>query len=162
MAIKISLAQLKSGPELIYTVLRTTARWELAPWDLRFDVTEATLAQTKWTHNDALPRLRELGVTIAIDDFGVGMQSFERLKDLPVDVIKIDGSFIRNVTQRGKDYALVQASAAVARAFGAQTVAEFVQDEETVVCLRELDIDWIQGYLVSQPEPLGEVLARLN
>ena len=52
MAIKLSLAQLKSGPELIYDVLRTTARWELAPWDLRFDVTEATLAQTKWTHND--------------------------------------------------------------------------------------------------------------
>ena len=70
MAIKLSLAQLKSGPELIYNVLRTTARWELAPWDLRFDVTEATLAQTKWTHNDALPRLRELGVSIAIDDFG--------------------------------------------------------------------------------------------
>ena len=48
--------QLKSGPDLIYDVLRTTALWNLCPWDLRFDVTEATLAQTKWTHNDVLPR----------------------------------------------------------------------------------------------------------
>ena len=127
-----------------------------------FEITETTAISNTALAGQLLEELRAQGCTIAIDDFGVGMQSFERLKDLPVDVIKIDGSFIRNVAQRGKDYALVQASAAVARAFGAQTVAEFVQDEETVVCLRELDIDWIQGYLVSQPEPLGEVLARLN
>lgn len=127
-----------------------------------FEITETTAISNTALAGQLLEELRAQGCTIAIDDFGVGMQSFERLKDLPVDVIKIDGSFIRNVAQRGKDYALVQASAAVARAFGAQTVAEFVQDEETVVCLRELGIDWIQGYLVSQPEPLGEVLARVN
>ncbi|MGG2023608.1 EAL domain-containing protein [Pseudomonas sp. S8] len=96
MAIKISLAQLKSGPELIYTVLRTTARWELAPWDLRFDVTEATLAQTKWTHNDALPRLRELGVTIAIDDFGTEYSSFDYLKTYRVNQLKLAQSVIDN------------------------------------------------------------------
>ena len=94
MAIKLSLAQLKSGPELIYDVLRTTARWELAPWDLRFDVTEATLAQTKWTHNDALPRLRELGVTIAIDDFGTEYSSFDYLKTYRVNHLKLAQSFV--------------------------------------------------------------------
>ncbi|MDT3314313.1 EAL domain-containing protein [Pseudomonas sp. rhizo66] len=94
MAIKLSLAQLKSGPELIYNVLRTTARWELAPWDLRFDVTEATLAQTKWTHNDALPRLRELGVSIAIDDFGTEYSSFDYLKTYRVNHLKLAQSFV--------------------------------------------------------------------
>lgn len=125
-----------------------------------FEITETAAISNTALAGQLLEELRAQGCTIAIDDFGVGMQSFERLKDLPVDVIKIDGSFIRNVAQRGKDYALVEASVAVARAFGAQTVAEFVQDEETVVCLRELGIDWIQGYLVAKPEPLGEVLAR--
>ncbi|POA47538.1 two-component system response regulator [Pseudomonas sp. MPR-ANC1] len=99
IAIKLSLAQLKSGPELIYDVLRTTARWELAPWDLRFDVTEATLAQTKWTHNDVLPRLRELGVTIAIDDFGTEYSSFDYLKTYRVNHLKLAQSFIDSATQ---------------------------------------------------------------
>ncbi|MBC8999013.1 EAL domain-containing protein [Pseudomonas sp. N40(2020)] len=99
IAIKLSLAQLKSGHELIYDVLRTTARWELAPWDLRFDVTEATLAQTKWTHNDALPRLRELGVTIAIDDFGTEYSSFDYLKTYRVNHLKLAQRFIDSAAQ---------------------------------------------------------------
>ncbi|QXI16820.1 GGDEF/EAL domain-containing response regulator [Pseudomonas hamedanensis] len=99
MAIKLSLAQLKSGPELIYDVLRTTARWELAPWDLRFDVTEATLAQTKWTHNDVLPRLRELGVTIAIDDFGTEYSSFDYLKTYRVNHLKLAQTFIDSASR---------------------------------------------------------------
>ncbi|MHA3736496.1 GGDEF/EAL domain-containing response regulator [Pseudomonas sp. Eth.TT006] len=99
MAIKVSLAQLKSGPELIYDVLRTTARWSLAPWDLRFDVTEATLAQTKWTHNDLLPRLRELGVTIAIDDFGTEYSSFDWLKTYRVNHLKLAQNLIASAAQ---------------------------------------------------------------
>ena len=99
MAIRISLAQLKSGPELIYDVLRTTARWELAPWDLRFDVTEATLAQTKWTHNDVLPRLSELGVKIAIDDFGTEYSSFDYLKTYRVNHLKLSQSLIDSAAQ---------------------------------------------------------------
>ncbi|NYH10148.1 putative bifunctional diguanylate cyclase/phosphodiesterase [Pseudomonas moraviensis] len=99
MAIKISLAQLKTGPELIYDVLRIAARWELAPWDLRFDVTEATLAQTKWTHNDALPRLRELGVTIAIDDFGTEYSSFDWLQTYRVNHLKLTQSLIDHAAQ---------------------------------------------------------------
>lgn len=99
MAIKISLAQLKTGPELIYDVLRIAARWELAPWDLRFDVTEATLAQTKWTHNDALPRLRELGVTIAIDDFGTEYSSFDWLQTYRVNHLKLSQSLIDHAAQ---------------------------------------------------------------
>ena len=129
---------------------------------LCFEITETAAISSTVVASQLLNELRRQGCSIAIDDFGVGMQSFERLKELPVDTIKIDGSFIRNVAQRGKDYALVQASVAVARAFGAQTVAEFVEDEETVSCLRELGVDWIQGYLVSQPQPLGEVLAAAS
>lgn len=99
MALKISLAQLKSGPELIYEVLRATARWELAPWDLRFDVTEATLAQTTWSRNDVLPRLRELGVRIAIADFGTEYSSFDYLKTYRVNHLKLGHGFIRGAAE---------------------------------------------------------------
>ena len=79
--------------------------------------------------------------------------------ELPVDVIKIDGSFVRNVAQLGKDYAVVQASVAVAKAFGAATVAEFVEDEDTEFCLRRLGVQRVQGYLYGKPRPLAEVLS---
>ena len=88
------------------------------------------------------------------------MQSFGRLKELPVDLIKIDGSFIRNVTQRGKDHAMVEATVVVARAFGAKTVAEYVEDEATLRCLRELGVDWVQGYLIGRPVPIGRGKSR--
>ena len=103
-----------------------------------------------------LAALRARGCSVAIDDFGVGMQSFERLRELPVDLIKIDGSFVRNVASYGKDHALVQASVAVARAFGAKTVAEYVEDDATVECLRELGVDWMQGYLIAEPMPIAQ------
>ena len=124
MAIKLSLAQLKSGPELIYNVLRTTARWELAPWDLRFDVTEATLAQTKWTHNDALPRLRELGVSIAIDDFGTEYSSFDYLKTYRVNHLKLAQSFVDSAAHDVAGANALRAIVNFARDLGIGIIAE--------------------------------------
>lgn len=127
---------------------------------LCFEVTETAAISSTASASQLLTDLRAKGCRIAIDDFGTGMQSFVRLKELPVDIIKIDGSFIRNVTQRGKDHALVQASVAVAEAFGAETVAEFVEDEETADCLREMGVQWMQGHLYSPPLPLAAMLAE--
>ena len=86
------------------------------------------------------------------------MQSFARLKELPVDIIKIDGSFVRNLTRDTRDYAMVQASVVVARACGAEVVAEYVEDEATAGCLRQLGVHWAQGYLYARPMPLQEGL----
>jgi EAL domain-containing protein (putative c-di-GMP-specific phosphodiesterase class I) len=127
---------------------------------LIFEITETAAILQASNARALLDRLRVRGCLIAIDDFGVGMQSFERLKTLPVDMIKIDGSFVRNVTAGGKDHAVVQACVAVARAFGAQTVAEFVEDTATADCLHALGVDWVQGYLISPPYPLQALLAR--
>jgi len=129
---------------------------------LCFEVTETAAISSTALASQLLTDLRAKGCLIAIDDFGTGMQSFVRLKELPVDIIKIDGSFIRNVAQRGKDYALVQASVAVAEAFGAETVAEFVENEETADCLRQMGVQWMQGYLYSAPVPLAELLASTS
>jgi len=127
MAIRISLAQLKSGPELIYDVLRTTARWELASWDLRFDVTEATLAQTKWTHNDVLPRLSELGVKIAIDDFGTEYSSFDYLKTYRVNHLKLAQSLIDSAAQDEGSANTLRAIVNFARDLAIDISAEGVQ-----------------------------------
>ncbi|GGD35067.1 EAL domain-containing protein [Pseudoxanthomonas indica] len=128
---------------------------------LCFEVTETAAISSTAMASRLLRDLRARGCQVAIDDFGTGMQSFARLKELPVDIIKIDGSFIRNVAQRGSDYALVQATVAVAGVFGAETVAEFVEDRITAECLGELDVDWVQGDLYSPPLPLSEVLANV-
>ncbi|WP_454829360.1 EAL domain-containing protein [Pseudoxanthomonas wuyuanensis] len=153
-----------TGQSLASTSFRMELRALLADSPLPlsalcFEVTETAAISSTASASQMLAELRACGCRIAIDDFGTGMQSFARLKELPVDIIKIDGSFIRNVAARGKDYALVQASVAVAEAFGAATVAEFVENTEIEACLRELGVHWVQGYLYAAPKPLSEVLA---
>jgi diguanylate cyclase (GGDEF)-like protein/PAS domain S-box-containing protein len=130
IAINLSLAQLKSGPDLIYDVLRTTARWNLCPWDLRFDVTEATLAQTKWSHNDVLPRLRELGVKIAIDDFGTEYSSFDYLKTYQINHLKIAQNFIDNAIRDPASATTLRAIINFAREMGIGVIAEGVETQE--------------------------------
>ena len=126
---------------------------------LCFEITENAVITSEAHTRSFLDDLRQRGCRIAIDDFGKGMQSFARLKELPVDIIKIDGSFVRHVAERGRDYALVEASVSIARAFDAETVAEFVETEATADCLRELGVQWMQGYLHAKPKPLAEMLA---
>ncbi|WP_416195205.1 EAL domain-containing protein [Pseudomonas sp. DC1.2] len=151
IAIKLSLAQLKSGAELIYDVLRTTARWELCPWDLRFDVTEATLAQTKWTHNDVLPRLRELGVKIAIDDFGTEYSSFDYLKTYQVNHLKLTQAFIDNAAQDPDSANTLLAIINFARDVGIGIIAEGVETQEQRTSLMATGSPMnAQGYFFSK------------
>jgi EAL domain-containing protein (putative c-di-GMP-specific phosphodiesterase class I) len=135
-------------------------RFALSPRQLCFEVTE-TAAITHADESVALfAGLHERGCQISIDDFGVGFQSFERLKQIPVDVIKIDGSFVRDMTRSPRDLEMVRATVMVARAFNAETVAEYVQDAETAEALRVLQVDWGQGYHFALPRALDEVLLR--
>ncbi|ETD38818.1 GGDEF/EAL domain-containing response regulator [Pseudomonas chlororaphis] len=130
IAIHLSLVQLKTGSELIYDVLRTTARWGLCPWDLRFDVTEGTLAQTKWTHNDILPRLCELGVKIAIDDFGTEYSSFDYLKTYRVNHLKLAQRFLDSASSDPDNAMTLRAILNFAREVGIGVTAEGVETQE--------------------------------
>lgn len=125
---------------------------------LCFEITETAAIAYAQESARLFARLRERGCHIAIDDFGVGYQSFERLKQIPVDLIKIDGSFVRAMRQSARDLELVRASVRVARAFGAQTAAEFVGDAGTAELLRRLRVDWIQGDHVGRAAPIDAVL----
>jgi diguanylate cyclase (GGDEF)-like protein/PAS domain S-box-containing protein len=130
IAVNLSLAQIKSGHELVRDVAETIAKWGLAPSDLEFDVTEATLAQTKWTRNDVLPQLRELGVKIAIDDFGTEYSSFDYLKTYRVNHLKIAQSFISAATADPDSATTIRAIINFARELGIGIIAEGVETQE--------------------------------
>jgi EAL domain-containing protein (putative c-di-GMP-specific phosphodiesterase class I) len=100
-----------------------------------------------------LRRLRELGITIAIDDFGTGQASFAYLKRFPVDTLKIDRSFIRDLSDRSSDKSIVMAILLIARELRLRTIAEGVETVEQRDFLREHGCDAMQGYLISRPVP---------
>jgi EAL domain-containing protein (putative c-di-GMP-specific phosphodiesterase class I) len=101
-------------------------------------------------------QLKKLGCSFALDDFGTGMSSFEYLSKLPVDKIKIDGSFIRGLTPESRNYAIVRAVVSIAEAFSLQTVAEFVETEEILELLTELGVTYAQGHIVRAAQPIAE------
>lgn len=129
----------------------------VAPSVLCFELTETAIIAR---HEQAARLIRELhalGCSLALDDFGSGMQNFSRLRQLPVEMIKIDGQFVRQAAQRRSDFEIVRAAVAVARAHGLETVAEHVEDAAADRCMRELGVDWGQGYHYARPVPLAEV-----
>lgn len=97
--------------------------------------------------------IKELGCGFVLDDFGVGFSSFYYLRELPVDVVKIDGSFIRNLSESSDDLILVNALCSVARGFGKKITAEFVESAEILSLIEKMDIDYAQGYYIGKPAP---------
>jgi EAL domain-containing protein (putative c-di-GMP-specific phosphodiesterase class I) len=107
-----------------------------------------------------IERVRGLGVRVALDDFGAGASSWGYLKALRVDYLKIDGQFVRDVVDDALDEAAVRSFVEVARVLGARTVAEFVDRPEVLARVRQMGVDYAQGYLLHRPEPLVAVLGR--
>jgi diguanylate cyclase (GGDEF)-like protein len=105
--------------------------------------------------------LRERGCTISLDDFGAGLSSFAYLKNFTVDSLKIDGSFIRDITDNRISESMVAAITQVAKVMELQTVAEYVESEETRKLITELGVDFAQGHTVGRPAPLEDALAGL-
>lgn len=124
---------------------------------LCFEITERAITGGLAQVRPLLDGLSQRGCLIALDDFGTGMQSFERLQQLPIDLVKIDGTFVRNVAGNPRDRDLVQAMVTIARAYQAETVAEYVEDAGILAVLEELQVDWIQGYHVGRPVPLASL-----
>jgi diguanylate cyclase (GGDEF)-like protein len=124
---------------------------------LCFEITETEAVTNLTVAKHFISSLKALGCRFALDDFGVGMSSFSYLKHLDVDYVKIDGSFVRNMTTDNVDVATVQAINSLAHGMGKKTVAEFVGDEKTVTLLQKLGVDYGQGYALGKPVPLLHV-----
>jgi len=140
IAVNLSLFQLKSGQELVRDVTETLGKWGLAPSDLEFDVTEATLAQLPWTQNPILPQLRELGVKIAIDDFGSEYSSFDYVRAYRVNHLKVAQSFINRSTTDPESAATIRAIVNFARDVGIVVIAQGVETEQQRDLLTLTDI----------------------
>ncbi|WP_187265977.1 EAL domain-containing protein [Alkalisalibacterium limincola] len=129
-------------------------RTDVDPEQIVFEVTETSALVNLTATARLLARLKAAGVSFALDDFGSGMSSLGYLKHLPVDYLKIDGLFIRNIATDRVDCAMVEAIAKVASVMGIQTVAEFVETQDVMDLLAGIGIDFAQGYGVHVPEPL--------
>jgi EAL domain-containing protein (putative c-di-GMP-specific phosphodiesterase class I) len=121
---------------------------------LCFEVTETAALTHMERAMSFIHRMRALGCKFALDDFGSGMSSFGYLKQLPVDLVKIDGSFIRDIQTDPMSLSIVRALTEICHQAKVQVVAEFVENAEIATVLRELGVDFGQGYGLHRPEPL--------
>lgn len=126
---------------------------------LCFEITETAAVRNLADAAGFISDLRDLGIRIALDDFGAGASSFGYLKSLPVDYLKIDGQFVRDLQEDRLDAAAVRCFAEVARIMGIQTVAEFVETPEVLDRLQEIGVDFAQGWLLHRPVPIAELFA---
>lgn len=120
---------------------------------ITFEITETAAVANYEQTREMIMKLRELGCMFALDDFGAGFNSFRHLREFPVDYIKIDGSFIRNLAKDTVDQSLVRSMIDIARTLGKKTVAEFVEDRATLEMLRDWGADYAQGYHIGKPQP---------
>ncbi len=151
-----------SGKSFLDTELLPIIKKELTaanvdPVNLIFEITETSCIENIATAQNFIISLKNLGCRFALDDFGIGFSSFNYLKHLPVDYLKIDGSFIHNLINDQVDQHIVRAMVEVARGLGKKTVAEFVEDGETVNLLREFGVNYAQGYYIGKPHMMFEL-----
>ena len=142
--------------------VRTEAKQRGIPRGLlSFEFTETAAIRNLVATRRFIERMKDIGARIALDDFGTGLSSLMHLKELAIDQIKIDGSFIRDVLTDPRSQALVRALAHIADSLGLETVAEFVESEEVATRLRGLGVRLAQGYLYGRPRPLAQYLSPL-
>jgi diguanylate cyclase (GGDEF)-like protein/PAS domain S-box-containing protein len=134
----------------------------LPPAVVTLEITETALINNLNTASGIIDRIRAAGCRIALDDFGIGLSSFGYLRAFRVDCIKIEGSFVRNICESAIDLAIVKSINGIAQEISAETVAEFVEDEAILQRLREIGVDYAQGYAIGRPQDLGEVIAELD
>ena len=144
-------------PRFVQSLLATYPR--VLPQQVCFEVTETAAVSNLAATACAMQQLVDQGFRFALDDFGSGMASFAYLRQLPVQYVKIDGEFVRDILSDPVDDAMVQAVAKVARTMGIQTVAEFVESRAIQERLLALGVDYGQGFGLDYPRPLAEVLA---
>ncbi|HEX9628086.1 MAG TPA: EAL domain-containing protein [Acidiferrobacterales bacterium] len=145
-------AQTLTSRGIIEIITEKLADTGLDPRALTFEVTETAAIADMNTAVTFLSNLQSLGCHTALDDFGSGMSSFAYLRDLPVDIVKIDGRFVKNLPHSPVDQAMVRAMNDIAHALGKQTVAEFVGDEACVGILAGIGVDYGQGFHLGKPE----------
>ena len=130
----------------------------IPPQKICFEITE-TVAITNLSRTSTfIEGLKTRGCRFSLDDFGSGLSSFAYLKNLPVDFLKIDGVFVKDIPDDPLDLAMVKSINEIGHIMGKQTIAEFVENDIILDKLREIGVDYVQGYKFGLPRPIGDML----
>jgi diguanylate cyclase (GGDEF)-like protein/PAS domain S-box-containing protein len=138
------------------------AYYQIPPPMICFEVTETFAISNLNKAIQFIHALKQLGCSFALDDFGSGMSSLTYLKNLPVDYVKIDGYFVRNILEDPVNAAMIEAINKLTHVIGLQTIAEFVENEQILHKVQELGVDYVQGYGIAKPTPLVGNLINMS
>lgn len=160
LSVNISAYQLRN-PTFIDLVKEVILRHNILPGWMHFELTETSLMSTDGVALEVLEALRELGITLAIDDFGKGYSSLTYLRHLPVEMLKIDRSFILGILDSAEDRSIIESISSLAAGLGLKVVAEGVETDAHFSSVRDSRCDAFQGYLFSRPVPFEDFIAIL-
>gem|GEM_PF-3279058 len=144
--------------DLLKAITELIAQYEVDPRCLVFEITETVAMINVRQSRRFIESIKALGCKMALDDFGSGMSSFSYLKNLEVDYVKLDGSFVRNLYEDPVHYEMVRSINGVTKVMGRQCIAEFVENEAVVEALCEIGVAYAQGYHIHKPEPLENII----
>jgi EAL domain-containing protein (putative c-di-GMP-specific phosphodiesterase class I) len=159
MAVNLSSLQFEEQ-DLCKKIAQALRDTSMDPRYLELELTEGIVMRDAGTTIAALQRLKQLGLRLAIDDFGTGYSSLSYLKRFPIDTVKIDRAFVRDLAENSDDAAIVTAIIAMAHSLKLRALAEGVETRQQLAFLQQQGCDEFQGYLVSKPVP-AEDLAQL-
>lgn len=132
--------------------------YEIDPKLICFEITETTAIGNIQAATDFIHKLKDIGCLFSLDDFGSGFSSFNYLKNLPVDFLKIDGIFVKDMDEDSVNRAMVEAINSLGQVIGLKTIAEFVRNADIIDELRKIGVDYIQGYEIGRPKPISELI----
>ncbi len=159
----INLSGLSLGKqEIVQNIIELSKRFNISPGLICFEITETAALSNMEQSKKFINVLREKGFCFALDDFGTGTSTFTYLKNLPVDYLKIDGSFIKEIIDDQFAQAVVSSITQVSRVRNLLTIAEYVENKEILQCIKGIGVDFAQGYGVGKPASLKETLMSLS
>jgi EAL domain-containing protein (putative c-di-GMP-specific phosphodiesterase class I) len=159
MSINLSGSSL-ADDSILGFVKDALARHSVPPSSVCFEITETAAIANLDCAIRFINELRQLGCLFALDDFGSGLSSFSYLRNLPVNYLKIDGSFIRGLDTDPVNAAMVNAIVQLGKVMGIETIAEFVENETILQLLTEIGVDYAQGYGIARPRPLDAAVTE--
>ena len=139
-------------------MLEKFSEGRVAPSQICFEITETAAIANLGSAIHFIKTLKARGCRFALDDFGSGLSSFAYLKTLPVDFLKIDGLFVKDIVDDAINLAMVKSINEIGQVMGKRTIAEFVENESTLEKLKEIGIDYAQGYGIGRPLPIDNMV----
>ncbi len=145
-------------PDFMDYVLQQFNETRLPTSRICFEITETAAISSLEGTIEFMEKMKVIGCEFSLDDFGTGLSSYSYLRNLPVDYLKIDGIFVKDIANNPNDYAVVKSINEIGHFMGKKTIAEYVENEEILEILREIGVDFAQGYGIEMKMPIGELL----